>query len=85
MSDLVPWARYIQDNYLKLQAVERELEALRLEVKLTSGSKKAGAPGPWLPTHLWSGAHLHRRTSQALALAAVPCPTALPYGQQRWS
>ncbi|CAI5990817.1 unnamed protein product [Closterium sp. NIES-64] len=34
--------RIIQDNYAKIQAVEKELEALHLEVKLTSGSKKAG-------------------------------------------
>ncbi|CAI7896535.1 unnamed protein product, partial [Closterium sp. NIES-53] len=32
----------IQDNYAKIGAVEKELEALHLEVKLTSGSKKAG-------------------------------------------
>ncbi|GJP48559.1 hypothetical protein CLOM_g7845 [Closterium sp. NIES-68] len=34
--------KIIQDNYAKIQAVEKELEALHLEVKLTSGSKKAG-------------------------------------------
>ncbi|CAI7881645.1 unnamed protein product [Closterium sp. NIES-54] len=34
--------RIIQDNYAKIGAVEKELEALHLEVKLTSGSKKAG-------------------------------------------
>ncbi|CAI5484076.1 unnamed protein product [Closterium sp. Yama58-4] len=34
--------KIIQDNYAKIQAVEKELEALHLEVKLTSGAKKAG-------------------------------------------
>jgi hypothetical protein len=34
--------RYIQENYSKIRDVEKELENLTLEVKLTSGPKKAG-------------------------------------------
>lgn len=33
--------RYIQENYSKIRDVERELENLNLEMKLTSGPKKA--------------------------------------------
>uniref|UniRef100_A0A7I4AI46 RAB6-interacting golgin n=1 Tax=Physcomitrium patens TaxID=3218 RepID=A0A7I4AI46_PHYPA len=38
MNDVV---RYIQDNYSKIQNVEKELASLALEVKLTAGPKKA--------------------------------------------
>lgn len=41
MNDVV---RYIQDNYSKIQNVEKELASLALEVKLTAGPKKAGTP-----------------------------------------
>jgi hypothetical protein len=34
--------KYIQDNYSKIQNVERELASLAMEVKLTAGPKKAG-------------------------------------------
>ena len=34
--------RYIQENYSKIRDVEKELENLNLEVKLTAGPKKAG-------------------------------------------
>ena len=34
--------RYIQENYSKIRDVEKELENLTLEVKLTAGPKKAG-------------------------------------------
>ncbi|KAG6512155.1 uncharacterized protein LOC121976430 [Zingiber officinale] len=33
--------RYIQENYSKIREVERELESLTLELKLTAGPKKA--------------------------------------------
>eukprot|EP00249_Psilotum_nudum_P022128 c28388_g2_i1 orf=347-916(-) len=33
--------KYIQDNYSKIQNVERELSSLALEVKLTAGPRKA--------------------------------------------
>lgn len=36
------FCRYIQDNYSKIQNVEKELSSLALEVKLTAGPKKAG-------------------------------------------
>jgi hypothetical protein len=34
--------RYIQENYSKIRDVEKDLENLNLEVKLTAGPKKAG-------------------------------------------
>ncbi|RWW60361.1 hypothetical protein BHE74_00032644 [Ensete ventricosum] len=34
--------RYIQENYSKIRDVERDLESLTLELKLTAGPKKAG-------------------------------------------
>jgi len=34
--------RYIEENYSKIRDVERELANLGLEIKLTSGPKKAG-------------------------------------------
>jgi hypothetical protein len=34
--------RYIQENYSKIRDVEKELENLTLEMKLTAGPKKAG-------------------------------------------
>ena len=34
--------RYIQENYSKIRDVEKELESLTLEMKLTAGPKKAG-------------------------------------------
>ena len=34
--------RYIEENYSKIRGVERELSNLTLELKLTSGPKKAG-------------------------------------------
>lgn len=34
--------RYIEENYTKIRDVERELTNLSLEMKLTSGPKKAG-------------------------------------------
>lgn len=35
--------RYIQENYSKIRDVEKELESLTLEMKLTAGPKKAGS------------------------------------------
>lgn len=35
--------RYIQENYSKIRDVERELANLTMEMKLTSGPKKAGS------------------------------------------
>jgi len=34
--------RYIQENYSKIRNVERELQNLTLEMKLTAGPKKSG-------------------------------------------
>lgn len=36
------YCRYIKENYSKIRDVERELENLTLELKLTAGPKKAG-------------------------------------------
>lgn len=36
------YLRYIQENYSKIRDVEKELESLTLEMKLTAGPKKAG-------------------------------------------
>lgn len=35
-------SRYIEENYSKIRDVERELASLTMEMKLTSGPKKAG-------------------------------------------
>lgn len=35
-------SRYIEENYSKIRDVERELANLTMEMKLTSGPKKAG-------------------------------------------
>lgn len=37
----LPSPRYIQENYSKIRDVEKELESLTLEMKLTAGPKKA--------------------------------------------